>query len=78
VQTDSYPDKRYAGRVSYLSDSAEFTPKTVQTEEERTKLMYRVKIQLDNPKGELKPGMPADAVVRIDDPNGPIATTSRP
>lgn len=61
VRTDTYPDKTYPGRVSYISDSAEFTPKTVQTDEERAKLMYRVKIELANPTGELKPGMPADA-----------------
>jgi membrane fusion protein YbhG len=63
VRTDTYPGKVYRGRVSYISDQAEFTPKTVQTFQERVKLMYRVKIILDNPRGELKPGMPADAVI---------------
>jgi HlyD family secretion protein len=67
VYTDSYPDKPYPGRVSYISDSAEFTPKTVQTDEERAKLMYRVKIELANPRGELKPGMPADAWIQTRD-----------
>jgi HlyD family secretion protein len=71
VRTDSYPGKTYPGRVSYISDSAEFTPKTVQTDEERVKLMYRVKIELANPDGELKPGMPADAWIRTRDAGTP-------
>jgi HlyD family secretion protein len=71
VRTDSYPGKIYPGRVSYISDSAEFTPKTVQTDEERAKLMYRVKIELANPDGELKPGMPADAWIRTRDAETP-------
>ncbi len=64
VHTDSFPDKSYAGRVSYISNQAEFTPKTVQTFEERVKLMYRIKVTLANLESELKPGMPADG--RID------------
>jgi len=63
VTTDSYPDRTYTGRISFINSEAEFTPKSVQTFEERVKLMYRVKIDLDNPAGELKPGMPADAVI---------------
>ncbi len=66
VTTDTYPGKVYHGTVSYISDQAEFTPKTVQTFQERVKLMYRVKISLDNPRQELKPGMPADAVIQVD------------
>ena len=61
VTTDSYPGKAYDGRISFISSEAEFTPKTVQTEKERVKLVYRVKIDLSNPSTELKPGMPADA-----------------
>ena len=53
----------FKGRVSHINDEAEFTPKNVQTEKERVKLVYRIKITLANPKGELKPGMPADAVI---------------
>ena len=60
VTTDTFPDRTYSGRVSYISSQAEFTPKTVQTFEERAKLMYRIKVLLDNPENELKPGMPAD------------------
>ena len=63
VTTDSYPGKQYPGQISFISSQAEFTPKSVQTFEERVKLMYRVKIQLANPDHELKPGMPADAVL---------------
>jgi HlyD family secretion protein len=65
VTTDSYPNKTYPGRISFLSSQAEFTPKAVQTFEERVKLMYRIKVQLENPRGELKPGMPADAVIDL-------------
>ena len=65
VTTDSFPGRSYPGRISFISSQAEFTPKTVQTFEERVKLMYRIKIDLDNPQGELKPGMPADAVITV-------------
>jgi HlyD family secretion protein len=63
VRTDTYPGKFYEGRVSFLSSQAEFTPRNVQTEQERVKLVYRVKIDLPNPQMELKPGMPADAEI---------------
>ncbi|MFZ3044807.1 MAG: efflux RND transporter periplasmic adaptor subunit [Desulfatirhabdiaceae bacterium] len=65
VTTDSYPGKIYSGKIAYISDEAEFTPKTVQTFEERVKLMIRLKIELKNPSGELKPGMPADARIQV-------------
>lgn len=65
VTTDSFPDKTYPGRVSYISSEAEFTPKTVQTFEERVKLMYRIKVLLDNIDQELKPGMPADGHIAL-------------
>ncbi|MBC2712988.1 MAG: efflux RND transporter periplasmic adaptor subunit [Desulfosarcina sp.] len=63
VSVDAYPDRRWTGRVSFISSEAEFTPRSVQTFKERTNLVYRMKIQLDNPDGVLKPGMPADAVI---------------
>jgi membrane fusion protein YbhG len=63
LRTDTYPEKTYRGRVSFISSQAEFTPKSVQTEKERVTLVYRIKIDLENPKHELKPGMPADAVI---------------
>lgn len=63
ITTDTYPDKRYEGRVSFISPEAEFTPKMVQTRKERVKLVYRIKIDVPNPAMELKPGMPADAEI---------------
>jgi HlyD family secretion protein len=65
VRTDTYPNKIYHGRVSFISSEAEFTPKSVQTEKERVTLVYRVKVDVENPNGELKPGMPADAVINV-------------
>ena len=61
VTTDSYPGKVYSGRVSFIASEAEFTPKQIQTSEERVKLVYRIKIDVDNPQHELKSNMPADA-----------------
>lgn len=63
VTTDSYPNKKYIGKLSFISSEAEFTPKNIQTEKERVKLVYRVKITIDNPDSELKPGMPADGTL---------------
>lgn len=65
VTTDTYPDKAYDGVVSFIASEAEFTPKNVQTEKERVKLVYRIKIDLPNPSFELKPGMPADADILL-------------
>ena len=64
ITTDTYPGKQYHGRISFIASTAEFTPKSVQTFKERVTLVYRIKIDIDNPNHELKPGMPADA--RID------------
>ncbi len=66
VTTDTYPGKVYEGSVSFISSAAEFTPKNVQTEKERVKLVYRVKIDIANLLMELKPGMPADARIMLD------------
>ena len=63
VSVDAYPQRSWKGRISYISSAAEFTPRAVQTFKERTNLVYRIKIQLDNADGALKPGMPADAVI---------------
>jgi HlyD family secretion protein len=65
VTTDTYPGKTYHGRVSFISSQAEFTPKTVQTTAERVTLVYLVKVDVDNPNLELKPGMPADVSIQI-------------
>jgi HlyD family secretion protein len=70
VTTDTYPGKGYQGTVTFIAQDAEFTPKNVQTEKERVKLVYRIKITLANPEQELKPGMPADAEIDITGPAG--------
>jgi len=67
VSVDSWPGRVFDGRISFISPQSEFTPKNVQTEKERVKLVYRIKITLANPKMELKPGMPADAVIETGD-----------
>jgi len=68
VTTDSYPGKVYQGRVTFISSEAEFTPKQIQTQQERVKLVYRVKIEMDNPRHDLKSNMPADAEIVLDQP----------
>ncbi len=73
VTTDTYPGKQYHGRISFISSTAEFTPKSVQTYKERVTLVYRIKIDIDNPSHELKPGMPADAHISL-----AAANTSQP
>jgi HlyD family secretion protein len=65
VSTDTYPGKQYHGRISFISSTAEFTPKSVQTTKERVTLVYRIKIDIDNLNHELKPGMPADAHIKL-------------
>jgi HlyD family secretion protein len=63
VTTDLHPRKEYKGRISFISSQAEFTPKNIQTEKERVTLVYRIKVDLQNPDLELKPGMPADGKI---------------
>ena len=65
ITTDSYPGKNYEGNVTYISSEAEFTPKNVQTKEERVKLVFGVKVSVKNVNNELKPGMPADVRIPI-------------
>jgi len=64
VKVDTFPDKVYKGKVSFISPEGEFTPKIIQTHKERVKLVYLVKVSIPNPDLELKPGMPADAWLR--------------
>jgi HlyD family secretion protein len=66
LTTDTYPGKVYNGRVSFIASEAEFTPKQIQTQQERVKLVYRIKIEVDNPQHELKSNMPADAVIDLE------------
>jgi HlyD family secretion protein len=63
VKVDAFKEKVFEGKVIYISPEAEFTPKNIQTKDERTKLVFAVKIKIKNPDFELKSGMPADATV---------------
>lgn len=60
VTVDSLPGRVFMGTVSYISDKQEFTPKPIQTQEERTTYVYKIKVIVPNPNHDLKPGMPAD------------------
>jgi len=63
LSTDSFPGKVYWGKITYIASEAEFTPKQIQTKEERVKLVYRIKIEVDNSNHELKDNMPVDAEI---------------
>jgi len=65
VTTDSYPGKIYWARVSFISSEAEFTPKQIQSEQERVKLVYRMKVDISNEDQELKLNMPVDAEILV-------------
>jgi len=63
IKIDAFKDKIYTGKITFISPEAEFTPKNIQTPDERTKLVFAVKIEIPNPQFELKPGLPADATI---------------
>jgi len=63
IKVDSFPDKSFEGKVIFISPEAEFTPKNIQTKDERTKLVFAVKIEISNPQQELKTGLPADVKI---------------
>jgi HlyD family secretion protein len=65
ISVDAYKGKIYKGKVIFISPEAEFTPKNIQTQDERTKLVFGVKLEIPNPQFELKPGMPADAKIKF-------------
>ena len=65
ITTDTYPGKQYHGRISFIASNAEFTPKSVQTYKERVTLVYRIKIEVENPNRELKSNMPVDAEILL-------------
>ena len=67
ITNDSFKNKTYNGRVTFIASTAEFTPKQIQTNEERVKLMYRIKIDVDNPQHELKNNMPVEADIQVGD-----------
>jgi HlyD family secretion protein len=64
VQVDSFPERVFTGEVANIAGEAEFTPRNVQTKEERVNLVFAAKVRIPNPDGALKPGMPADATIR--------------
>ncbi len=66
VITDSFPDKTYEGWVGFISPTAEFTPKPVETRELRTNLVYQIRVFVKNPENELRLGMPATVKIRLD------------
>jgi HlyD family secretion protein len=68
VTTDSFPNKQYEGRIGFISPTAEFTPKPVETTQIRTKLVYQVRVFVKNPNDELRLGMPATVRVQLDQP----------
>lgn len=69
IRSDSHPGKEFQGRVTFIASEAEFTPRNVQTTEERVKLVYAVKVAVvDDTALELKPGVPADVAVRAGHP----------
>ena len=65
VRTDSAPDKVYRGKIGFISPTAEFTPKTVETRELRTNLVYRLRVIVDNPDGGLRQGMPVTVTLNL-------------
>ena len=65
VSIDAFPKDSYPGTVASISPVAEFTPKNIQTKDDRTKLVFGVKIEIENPRQILKPGMPAEAVIDL-------------
>jgi len=68
VSTDSYPGKTYPGWIGFISPTAEFTPKNVETPELRTRLVYQVRVHVCNPQDELRLGMPATVSIPLDQP----------
>jgi HlyD family secretion protein len=63
VSVDSFPERTFAGEVLAIADEAEFTPRNVQTQEERVNMVFAVDVRIPNPDHALKPGLPADAVI---------------
>jgi len=74
VSTDSYPGKRYRAWIGYISPTAEFTPKSVETSEVRSSLVYQVRIFVCNPQDELRLGMPATVTIPLGQPSAPDAS----
>lgn len=65
IEVDSHPDQKYKGTIKRISDKAEFTPKNIQTKEERVKTVFAVIVKTDDQGGILKPGMPCDVIIEL-------------
>lgn len=65
VKLDAFPDLDFEGRISYIAQEAEFTPKDYLSKEERVKQVYEVKVELDNNSGKLKAGIPAEVMIKL-------------
>lgn len=65
IHSDSFPEKTYKGKITFIASEAEFTPKQIQTAEERVKLVYRIKVEVENPGRELKLNMPVDGTIDL-------------
>ncbi|MDG4555446.1 MAG: efflux RND transporter periplasmic adaptor subunit [Candidatus Competibacter sp.] len=76
IRTDSYPHKTYRGWVGFISPTAEFTPKSVETPDLRTRLVYQARVFVCNPQDELRLGMPATVTLALDRPPEPDAGSS--
>jgi HlyD family secretion protein len=70
IRVDSFPNKAFSGKVTYISPQEEFTPKNIQTKDERVRMVFGVKVEAKNPDESLKPGMPADVVLLDTRPEG--------
>lgn len=70
IRVDSFPNKAFSGKVTYISPQEEFTPKNIQTKDERVRMVFGVKVEAKNPDESLKPGMPADVVLQDTRPEG--------
>jgi HlyD family secretion protein len=66
VNIDAFQKKDYEGKVTFISSTAEFTPKNIQTKDERIKLVFSVKVKVPNPDGTLKAGIPADVTLHVE------------
>jgi len=78
VHTDSFPDKNYEGWVGFISPTAEFTPKSVETREVRTDLVYQVRIFVCNPQNQLRLGMPAVTTIDLNQASDENAAQRKP
>lgn len=66
IYVDSFPDRYFEGKVTFVAPKAEFTPRDVQMDEHRSRIVYKVEVGINNPEGILKPGMPADVKLKWD------------